>query len=571
MRSRNKSQARKLFTAPVVHKTQLFTSLILGNLRCSSKQNLSVSTTMRKNFPVTEIEYPLRDHDSIVSKTDKKGKITYVNPYFVEVSGFAEEELIGAPHNLVRHPSMPPAAFEDLWNTMKVGQPWTGIVKNRRKDGSFYWVVANVIPIVERGEVTGYMSVRTKPTRQQVRDAENLYQRINAGTAKGISIIKGHVVRTGAIGSTLTYLLNMPLAHRVNLSTSAMTVLSLVTAAKGYFHDAGSQIDALQVCVGIAGAILAQSLRVSFTRSIVRPLAQATKMAQAIAGGDLHLQTIEYRNDEVGNLIRALQQMNVNLQAIIGDVRTNVDAITTGTREIAAGTLDLSARTEAQAASLEETASSMEQLSATVQKNASSAAHSNQMVLQASEVAKAGGETVSRVGETMEEINRSAKRIVDIIGLIDSIAFQTNILSLNAAVEAARAGEQGRGFAVVAAEVRQLAHRSAEAAKEIKKLISESVDKVERGNAIVADAVSMMDDVVTSIRNVTDVMAEIALASEEQSQGIAQVNQAVAQMDDVTQKNAALVEEASASSSHLAGQTMQLAKAVSVFTLSKTH
>lgn len=259
--------------------------------------------------------------------------------------------------------------------------------------------------------------------------------------------------------------------------------------------------------------------------------------------------------------------MNANLVAVVGDVRANVEAIHIGSREIAQGNMDLSSRTEAQASSLEQTAASMEQFVSAVKQNAENAMQGNQLAHSASGVATKGGDVVSHVGTTMDGISGSAKKIVEIISLIDGIAFQTNILALNAAVEAARAGEQGRGFAVVAAEVRNLAQRSAGAAKEIKLLIHDSVEKVDAGSRLVYDATTTMDDIVHSVRRVTDIMAEITAASGEQSQGIDQVNQAITQMDQVTQQNAALVEQAAAAAASLEGQAAKLAEAVSVFKL----
>jgi len=259
--------------------------------------------------------------------------------------------------------------------------------------------------------------------------------------------------------------------------------------------------------------------------------------------------------------------MNDGLVKSVSQVRTGIDTIATASSQIAAGNLDLSSRTEEQASSLEETASSMEELTSTVKQNADNARQANQLAVSASGVAEKGGAVVSRVVDTMEDINASAKKIVDIIGVIDGIAFQTNILALNAAVEAARAGEQGRGFAVVASEVRNLAQRSAAAAKEIKTLIGDSVDKVELGSKLVEEAGVTMDEVVQSVRHVTDIMSEIMAASQEQSAGIEQVNQAIGQMDQVTQQNAALVEEAAAAAESLNEQAAKLAEAVSVFKL----
>jgi len=300
-------------------------------------------------------------------------------------------------------------------------------------------------------------------------------------------------------------------------------------------------------------------------RAITGPLNEAVRIAEAVAAGDL-TQRIEVRStDETGQLLLALKDMNESLGNIVGQVRTGTETITVASRQIATGNADLSSRTESQASSLEETASSMEELTSTVKQNAENARQANQLVASTAEIAAKGGTVVNEVVETMASIKDSSRKIADIIGVIDGIAFQTNILALNAAVEAARAGEQGRGFAVVASEVRSLAQRSAGAAKEIKTLIEDSVGKVDAGGRLVDEAGHTMDEIVTSVKRVTDIMSEIAAASHEQSAGIEQVNQAVGQMDEMTQQNAALVEEAAAAAESPREQAVKLAEAVSVF------
>jgi methyl-accepting chemotaxis protein len=321
------------------------------------------------------------------------------------------------------------------------------------------------------------------------------------------------------------------------------------------------------IAVSLIGITLAIIFAWSIPRSIVRPLYQAVGIAKRVAGGDLTAEIEATSTDETGQLMLALREMNDKLAGIVGEVRAGTDLIAHASGEIAAGNADLSARTESQASSLEETASSMEELTSTVRQNAESARQANQLAQTASEVAVKGGAVVAQVVDTMGSINSSSKKIVDIISVIDGIAFQTNILALNAAVEAARAGEQGRGFAVVAAEVRSLAQRSATAAKEIKALIGDSVDKVNVGSKLVNQAGATMDEIVSSVKRVTDIMVEITSASQEQSAGIEQVNSVIAQMDDVTQKNSALVEEAAASAEAMQHQADKLAQLVSQFKL----
>ncbi|MGO4381410.1 methyl-accepting chemotaxis protein [Pseudoduganella sp. RAF53_2] len=301
------------------------------------------------------------------------------------------------------------------------------------------------------------------------------------------------------------------------------------------------------------------------TRSVTTPINQAVDLAETVAQGDLTSRIEVERKDETGRLLNALKEMVAALTRTVGSVRNSTDTITTGTAEIAAGNLDLSRRTEQQAAALEETASSMEELTSTVRQNADHARQANQLVVSAADHASQGGQVVSEVVQTMGAIKDSSARIVDIIGVIDGIAFQTNILALNAAVEAARAGEQGRGFAVVAGEVRTLAHRSAQAAREIKALIDDSVAKVDAGGKLVDQAGAAMQRIVDSVQQVAGIMSEIANAGNEQTAGIEQINTAVAEMDSVTQQNAALVEEAAAAARSMQEQAVQLQQAVAVF------
>jgi methyl-accepting chemotaxis protein len=302
-------------------------------------------------------------------------------------------------------------------------------------------------------------------------------------------------------------------------------------------------------------------------RFVIHPLDEAVGVANRIAEGDLTVRIESHSRDEIGQLLQALKDMNESLSGIVGGVRNTTDSISTAAQQIAAGNSDLSQRTEEQASSLEETASSMEELTSTVKQNAENAKQANQLAANASDIAVKGGLAVNEVVQTMVSISSSSKKIVDIISVIEGIAFQTNILALNAAVEAARAGEQGRGFAVVAAEVRNLAQRSAAAAKEIKTLIGDSVDKVDAGSKQVDQAGATMNEIVSAVKRVTDIMAEIAAASSEQSAGIDQVNRAIIQMDDVTQQNAALVEEAAAAAEAMQEQAGSLMEAVSIFKL----
>jgi len=893
---------------------------------------------MKINLPVTQNEVMLKTGQNIVSKTDLKGRITYVNEVFLEISGFVEAELIGQSHNIVRHPDMPAEAFADLWATLKDERPWTGLVKNRCKNGDYYWVLANAAPIFQNGVVTGYMSVRTAPSRAQIEAADGAYRMFREGRAAGLGICDGQVVKAGfslgawlnkrsiaqrifAIGGLLTagmllvgglgivavgdsngrlhtvyvdrvvplqqlkevadaYAVSIvDLSHKTrdgaesfesglgkvdqaqgvirsrwqeytatyltdeeqklvgearglmqkgDLATSRLKEILVskdrdalaAFAAKELYpaidpiSDKLSELVALQLReakfnVDQAGAsasafqnrfgllilffgLLGGFLALGLARGIRRPVAEAVTFFKALSEGRTDVQLNFERRDEllaiadsartmqiksgfdlsearrvadegmrikraldgsasamtVSNESNALVYMNAaaedlwrkmapemrsrvpgftvsemsrhslvdffddeaireayraelnaprtldvamcgrilqvtatpvcdsegkylgrasqwidrteevavenevagivsgaargdfrrrvavdgkkgfflrlandlntlmqtsevgledvarvlsgmadgdltrhigaeyegtfgqlkddanrtvaRLQEIISQIRGATDAINTAASEIASGNQDLSSRTEEQASSLEETASSMEELTGTVKHNADNARQANELAGEAQQVAIQGGEVVGLVVQTMSAIHQASKRIADIIGVIDGIAFQTNILALNAAVEAARAGEQGRGFAVVATEVRNLAKRSADAAKEIKGLISDSVDKVESGNRQVAQAGRTMDQVVSSIKQVARIMGDISSASREQSAGIEQVSRAVNQMDEVTQQNAALVEEAAAAAESLEEQAHNLAQAVAVFRLAET-
>ncbi len=900
---------------------------------------------MRNNQPISNIEVPLKDDTLIVSKTDLKGRITYINRDFLQISGFTEQELIGEPHNIVRHPDMPAEAFEDLWRDLKDGRPWTGLVKNRCKNGDFYWVLATATPTRDAsGNIDGYMSVRRKPSVQQVQAAEEAYRLFREKRAGGLKIVHGAVVK-GSGGSLLG---NLSLKARMMAGFGVMLAAMLIVALLGIWgmsrtndevnglyerrviplqeiaivgklmadnrtqvlaamqhdpssayaklHDHGIElhltaidkniasisehwqryrksvrsadhqklVDALEISrerylkegllpiraalaegryadandirrtqvdpayadasqsidsllqylnsAGerqVAGAfdsfsnarmwmvlagLLALAIGILIARSLIlsvtRPIADVIATFQSLANGDYTRNVDTARNDEMGKVLQGLQSMQIQqgfnvaeaarvgeeklririgldcvdspvriadndgriiyanralqkavsemedslrayipgfradqlvgsdlgifyrdnrqeamerlrtltearrseleignriymvttnpivnernqrlgtvgewrdrtaevavekevagivgaaangdftqrigvagkggfflklaedlnrlldtsqkgledvvrvlsaiahgdlsqsidaeyagtfgqlkddanttvarLQEIVGQIKDATDAINTAAKEIASGNQDLSSRTEEQASSLEETASSMEQLTSTVKQNADNARQANELAGTAQQVAVKGGEVVGQVVDTMSAIHHASNKIADIIGVIDGIAFQTNILALNAAVEAARAGEQGRGFAVVATEVRNLAQRSAAAAKEIKGLISDSVDKVETGNRLVDQAGRTMEEVVTSIKRVAKIMADISDASREQSSGIEQVSLAVSQMDEVTQQNAALVEEAAAAAESLEEQAINLSQAVAIFKL----
>lgn len=515
---------------------------------------------MRLNLPVTQREYQYPDNETLVSTTDLSSKITYCNPSFINVSGYSVDELIGQPHNLIRHPDMPQEAYRDMWETIQSGHPWSALVKNRRKDGDHYWVVANVTPILEGGKPVGYMSVRTKPTPEQVQSAEVLYARMRQEKENGkqtLSLHRGQLISTGLWGKVQRSINSNHLTLKILLCFAGLEIVR-----RGLEYLFSSWI----IEYGV-GAIAAFFLALLLARSVRKPVETALNIANRMAAGDLSQHTQITRRDEFAALFRALNQLNVNLKAVVGDVRKEVHGINDASREIALGNSDLSSRTESQASNLEQTAASMEQLTSTVKQSADTAQQASQFSTQTTEVARKGGEAVAQVVETMEEIRESSKKIADIIQVIDSIAFQTNILALNAAVEAARAGEQGRGFAVVASEVRSLAQRTSTAAREIKELITDSVSKVESGAGHVSKAGTTMHEIQHSVQRVSDLINEISSATGEQYAGINQVNEAVSQLDTMTQQNAALVEQSAAAAESLKMQAEILSQSVRIFRL----
>ncbi|WP_422845926.1 methyl-accepting chemotaxis protein [Acidovorax sp. M2(2025)] len=517
---------------------------------------------MRVNLPVTSQEYAFPKGATLVSTTDLKGRILYCNPSFIEVSGYRREELLGQPHNMIRHPDMPEEAFRDLWDTIERGIPWSAPVKNRRKDGSFYWVMANVTPLMQGDQPTGYMSVRTEATREQIDAAERLYRQMRAEKEAGRRVHAlheaqpvnnhplhraGRALRPGPLGRIVLCTL-LPVA-------ASWGAAALVAAAPGWIAGAA--------WLGVV--VLALAMAVYLHRSTVAPMEEMLRWANRMAAGDLTQKITATRKGVVGQLQKALAQLNVNLLSIVRDARHESEHMQDSTREIAQGNQDLSLRTEAQASNLEQTAAAMDEITGTVQQTVESARQATQLATQASEVAERSSQAVDGVASTMQQIQAASGRISEITQLIDSIAFQTNLLALNAAVEAARAGEQGRGFAVVASEVRNLSHRTLAAAKEIRQLIDDSAAKVSEGHLKTEAAQKTMAQSLDLVRRVHTLIGEIHHASNEQLSGISQVNSAVTQLDSITQQNAALVEENAASAMQLSGQAQTMAETVQVF------
>jgi len=516
---------------------------------------------MRSNLPVTQQEYRLNNEHTLVSVTDLKGRITYCNRAFVEVSGYSTSELLGQPHNLVRHPDMPEEAFRDMWATIQAKLPWTGLVKNRRKNGDHYWVVANATPMLDGEQVTGYLSVRTAPSPQAIEQAERLYAKMRAEKASGRTatvLQHGQVIKAGLLGK-LQRLLQPSVTARmawVQMLVGGIT-LGLVAA--------GLPLPLL----GLATALGVGIATWSAWAMTVKPLDALISDANHLAAGDLSHAVIVGSAGRIGQLQQALNQMSVNLRTVVSDVRQEMEQLGLSVQEIADGNQDLSERTESQASSLQETAASMEQIHGNIQQSTESALRGYRLADETKEVTHRSNDAVSSVAKSMQEISEASKKITEIIQLIEGVAFQTNILALNAAVEAARAGDQGRGFAVVASEVRALAQRTAAAAKEIKQLITSSNERITAGNGQTAVALERMNVALEAVDKVTVVLEEISTTSKEQSSGVSQINEAVTQMDTMTQQNAAMVEELAATAQSLSGQVQEVTSSMRLFRLRK--
>jgi len=515
---------------------------------------------MRNNLPVTQREYAFPAHQTLVSVTDLKGRITYCNPAFAEVSGYSMNELLGQPHNIVRHPDMPEEAFRDMWATIQTGQPWCGLVKNRRKNGDHYWVQANATPMMDGTTITGFLSVRTVPARASIEAAERLYATMQheAQTNRRIHTLRhGQLVRRDILGR---------LRQAMTPGTGGkLGLVQLMAAAL----ITGPALLGLPAVVTLLGAALGIGAGFWLNWSItVRPLHALVLDANRMAAGDLSHVMATGSDGVVGQLQQAHMQMSVNLRTVVSDVREEVTRLRQVMQEVAARNRELSARTDAQASNLQQTAASMEQITATVRQSAESAAQGAGLAHQTSEVSRRSNETTLAVSESMNAIAESSRRIQEFVHLIEGVAFQTNILALNAAVEAARAGEQGRGFAVVAAEVRTLAQRTTGAAHEIKQLITESAECVLAGNRQAEAARQRMHDVLDSALKVGTVLDGINTAASEQQDGIAQINAAVTQMDALTQQNASMVEELATAAQSLLGQVDGVNNSMRLFRLS---
>ncbi len=506
-------------------------------------------------------EYQIGDDQFLVLLADKASQFLYANPAYLEASGYAWEELRGTITARMVHKDTPKQVSEDMVRTLLTRRPWTGLIKNRRRNGQFYWLRLNLAPIYADGKFAGSLLVHSKPSRQEIEAIEPVYRSICAGEKRYL-IHQGHPVRNTLWGHLGLRLSAFGLKARV---WGAMLAINAIALAGVAAFSTGLPVLAplLAIVTAVAGWYL--------SHTIVTPLRQAVRFANATAAGDLVATLDSDRTDEIGEVLRALGQMNVNIRATVVDIREGVRVVESATGGIADGTSELSERTSVQSGHLDRTAKSVEQINQHVRATAESCQQARQVAAKACGRAENSGQVIGEVISTMSALSASSREIEAIVEVIDSIAFQTNILALNAAVEAARAGEQGKGFAVVAGEVRSLAQRSAQSAREIRTLIADSVGKVGRGTELVDSAGKTIADVVAQVRRVSDLVGEIADAAADQASDMNQITQAVAHLEEATTQNTLLVGENTDAAERLRDQAARLAEAVAVFKLSRAE
>ena len=527
----------------------------------SRTSNERRDNAMRSNLPVTGKAYTFPADQTLISVTDLQGRITYCNNNFVMTSGFGRDELLGQPHNMVRHPDMPEEAFRDLWATIENGRPWSGMVKNRRKNGDHYWVWANATPVRSGDKVVGYLSVRTSPQPGQVEQAEKLYAQMREEAAAGRlkhKLDAGRLRVDTLLGRLLEWLRLGP-TGRLNASIVGAALAPVVA----------SEFDAPTWAVALVAGLGAVTAIALARQTMIGPLLQIRDAANRLAAGDLTRSVDVTETGLLGQLQLALAQLAVTVRTVVRDVRHEVANLRGSSQEIASGSIELSGRTESQASSLEQSAASMEEISGTIKHTTQVAEQGSVLAGEAAALSRRSHEAVQAVADTMRDIADSSGKIGSIIQVIDGVAFQTNILALNAAVEAARAGEQGRGFAVVASEVRALAQRTTGAAREIKQLIEDSIVRVETGTRQTQEAQQRMGETMSAVEKTSGLIDEIRRAAQEQQGGVVQISQAVAQLDGLTQQNAAMVEELAAAAKSLDGQVTMVHGTIRVFKLTE--
>ncbi|MCG8989856.1 methyl-accepting chemotaxis protein [Delftia acidovorans] len=518
---------------------------------------------MRRNVYVTQREYPLSEGETLLSVTDLKGRIVYANDAFIRVSGFEAAELYGKAHSIVRHPDMPAAAFADMWSTIQRGLPWSALVKNRRKNGDHYWVRANASPIRHAGAVVGYLSVRTRPEPREVQQHAALYEQINAGV-RSLGLHRGFPVGRGAVGALQRWWRFRPLAWRVQAVVAGLWLLGSAGLWSSALQPSAvppAQVWPAWLIWSLACVAAGQWLR----RRLLMPLAALRGQAQAVASGQQTDARFLQRTDEIGAIGSAVRQTGLNLVSLVGDIQGKSDQVRRCALAVQQGSTELSDRTEAAAASLEQSAQAMQALASAIERSSAQAGEAAARARHGVDMAGQSSRMVVQLDQGMRGVAQTSDQVGQISSLIDGIAFQTNLLALNAAVEAARAGEHGKGFAVVADEVRGLSQRSAHAARQIKALIEASQQQVAQSCAMAREVGEAMLAVQADMREQLVLAEGMQAASQAQAGGVQQVQAAVQQLEQMTQHNAALARDTIGHAQLLAGQAQALEAAASVF------
>ena len=515
---------------------------------------MTMGLLMRNNTPVTQNEYLLNEGSTLMSTTNTHSHITYANSAFIDASGYKEESLLGEPHNLIRHPDMPAEAFGDMWFTLQQGETWTGLVKNRRQNGDHYWVRANVTPVYQNETLTGYISVRNIPSREEITVSEKRYEKVRNNELKHHRFYKGLFVRHGLFSFTSLFK-RLSTSKRIHLGiaiTALLACLQLFIFA-----------DRIVETVGLA--LLFIALAVYLHAQIAKPVKSIVQQMQRVVSG----RKADYyhfdRVDEIGLMMRMVNQSGLNLHSLVDDVGAQISGISTISQQVAKEGMALQTRTEETADFLQQTASAVEEIASAVQQTAETAKDAILMADRTRTSAHRGEAMMKETIGMMQSVSQDNSQIVDIISVIDRIAFQTNILALNAAVEAARAGDAGRGFAVVAAEVRNLAQHSATAAKEIKTLIEKNVSSVNAGVEKVEQTESQLTVMIGNVMEMSSLIKEIGHATQEQTQALTLINASISRIGTMTQNNTDMVDNVTDAAHHLTQRTTRLQQAIAVF------
>ncbi|MBA2778390.1 methyl-accepting chemotaxis protein [Billgrantia kenyensis] len=526
---------------------------------------------MRHNGPVTQKEYVLRDDDVLISKTDTRSHIIYANQRFIDVSGYAYEELNGSPHNIVRHPDMPESVFADMWQDLQAGKFWSGLVKNRRKNGDHYWVRANVVPIRENGKLKGFASIRVKPSAEETAHAEAVYRDIREERGR-YTVNHGRPYRRGALHSFKRFEWRS-LKTRSFFASLAIAALptALGVSAWSALDASSSLLDEGLLIAGVGGGFLMGWINWRANARLHRSLHQAHDFSLQLAAGNLRASLPAHGKDELGRMLGAMAFMRQSLAALIGDLERRIGVVEPSVTDLVHNNHAMASRLEQQASAVQQTAASAEQITVTVGQSAENASQAGKATLGNVEAVDHAAQVMQALAQSMQEITRQADNMAGIVDTIDSIAFQTNILALNASVEAARAGEHGRGFAVVAQEVRKLASESAGAAHRVQSLIGTARKEIEAGRSRAGEAETAMARIKLASHRVNGLMQEISAAAAEQSQGIEQISQAIGEIDRATQSSAGSMQRYQAATTSLDQEVQALAHSARAFSDSDTR